>query len=183
MASKTVVYGNNWIGECVQKNTLPTILDVEASGFGAASYPIEIGVVRYDGAKWCKLIRPFDDWVHWDKKAEALHGISLEMLNTHGVEPVRVCRELNSFLGNTIAYSDGWVVDNPWLIKLYAAAQIDMLFSCRALEYILKQGQMDIWHQEKNRLAKELDTRRHRASADALLIQQTYAQTRCLSQK
>jgi len=167
----------------VQKDTLPSIVDVEASGFGAASYPIEIGIVRYDGAKWCKLIRPFDSWVHWDSQAEELHGISQSMLLTRGVEPVRICHELNRFLGNTVVYSDGWVVDNPWLIKLFAAAQVEMTFTCRALEYILNQTQMEAWHDVKQHVAKELDTRRHRASADALLIQQTYAQTRLLTRE
>lgn len=165
----------------MQKNTLPSIVDVEASGFGAASYPIEIGVVRYDGAKWCKLIRPYDSWVHWDSEAEALHGITQSMLFTRGLDPVRVCHELNRFLGNTVVYSDGWVVDNPWLIKLYAAAQVEMTFTFRALEYILNQTQMEMWHEVKCDVEQSLDTRRHRASSDALLIQQTYAQTRLLT--
>ncbi|WP_394221712.1 exonuclease domain-containing protein [Alteromonas gracilis] len=157
--------------------TQPTIIDIEASGFGAASYPIEIGVVRYDGAKWCKLLRPFDSWVHWDKKAESLHGITQQMLQARGEEPHKVCIELNNFLGNTVVYSDGWVVDNPWLIKLYAAAQVEMSFTCRALEYILSEAQMNVWHNVKKRLATKLDLKRHRASADALIIQQTYAHT------
>ncbi len=161
----------------MRKLTLPTIIDVEASGFGAASYPIEIGIVRYDGAKWCKLLRPFASWVHWDKKAESLHGISQQMLQARGEEPQTVCMELNNFLGNTIVYSDGWVVDNPWLIKLYAAAQVEMSFTCRALDYILSEGQMEMWHEVKNCLSAEYDVKRHRASSDAMLIQQTYAKT------
>ncbi|AXT37864.1 hypothetical protein D1814_03820 [Alteromonas sp. BL110] len=167
----------------MQNTTLPTIIDVEASGFGAASYPIEIGIVRYDGAKWCKLLRPFDSWVHWDTKAQSLHGISQQMLQARGEEPHKVCVELNNFLGNTVVYSDGWVVDNPWLIKLYSAAQIDMSFTCRALEYILTESQMDNWHDVKNSLSAELDVKRHRASSDAMIIQQTYAKTMALTQK
>lgn len=162
------------------KKTLPTIIDVEASGFGAQSYPIEIGIVRYDGAKWCKLIRPFDSWMHWDKNAQALHGITRAMLHARGAEPVSVCNELNAFLGNTMVYSDGWVVDNPWLIKLFAAAQVEMTFTCRALEYILSEGQMNVWHEVKAQQLAQLDVKRHRATADALVIQQTYAQTMCL---
>ncbi len=37
---------------------LPTVIDVEASGFGAGSYPIEVGVAFPDGRSWCCLIRP-----------------------------------------------------------------------------------------------------------------------------
>ena len=167
----------------MQNRWLPSIVDVEASGFGAASYPIEVGIVRYDGAKWCKLIRPFDSWLHWDDKAEQLHGITKEMLHTRGVEPVRVCHELNRFLGNTIVYSDGWVVDNPWLIKLFSAAQVEMAFTCRAMEYILSEPQMNIWHEVKDDLSVNLDTQRHRASADAYLIQQTFIQTQIKTSK
>ena len=29
--------------------TLPAVLDVEASGFGAGSYPIEVGIAMPDG--------------------------------------------------------------------------------------------------------------------------------------
>ena len=161
----------------MRKNTLPTIIDIEASGFGAASYPIEIGIVRYDGAKWCKLLRPFDSWVHWDRKAESLHGITQQMLQTRGEEPRKVCVELNNFLGNTVVYSDGWVVDNPWLIKLYAAAQVEMSFTCRALEYILSEAQMRVWHEKKAIQTEQLKVQRHRATADALIIQRTYADT------
>eukprot|EP01086_Lenisia_limosa_P006139 TRINITY_DN2476_c0_g1_i2.p1 TRINITY_DN2476_c0_g1~~TRINITY_DN2476_c0_g1_i2.p1 ORF type:complete len:104 (-),score=8.20 TRINITY_DN2476_c0_g1_i2:313-624(-) len=103
------------------------------------------------------------------------------MLQTRGEEPRKVCVELNNFLGNTVVYSDGWVVDNPWLIKLYAAAQVEMSFTCRALEYILSEAQMNQWHEVKSRLASQLDVKRHRASSDAMVIQQTYAKTLSLA--
>jgi len=138
--------------------------------------------VRYDGAKWCKLLRPFASWVHWDSQAESLHGISQQMLQVRGEDPYKVCVELNNFLGNTIVYSDGWVVDNPWLIKLYAAANVDMSFTCRALEYILTEPQMERWHDVKSSLVAEHDVKRHRASSDAMIIQQTYAKTIELTQ-
>ena len=40
----------------------PAVLDVEASGFGRSSYPIEIGVVFPDGHAYCTLIRPESHW-------------------------------------------------------------------------------------------------------------------------
>lgn len=159
----------------------PSIIDVEASGFGAKSFPIEVGVVRYDGAKICRLIRPLDEWAHWDESAEALHGISRSNLLSHGNSPVQVCRELNEFLGNTVVYSDGWVVDHPWLIKLFAAASMDMTFSCRALDYLLSEDQMALWHDVKDDIVDSLNVRRHRASSDAMVIQQTFIETKRLS--
>ena len=165
-------------GASLRNTYPPSIIDVEASGFGAKSYPIEIGVVRHDGAKWCKLIRPFDHWVHWDEEAEALHGITREMLNNHGLSPIRVCHELNHFLSNTQVYSDGWVVDNPWLIKLYAASGVEMSFTCRALDYVLNETQMEYWHQVKSDIEDHTKDSRHRASTDALIIQKTSVKTK-----
>jgi hypothetical protein len=37
------------------------VLDIEASGFGRHSYPIEIGYARDDGHAWCSLVRPAED--------------------------------------------------------------------------------------------------------------------------
>lgn len=165
------------------KHYPPSIIDIEASGFGDKSYPIEIGIVRYDGAKWCKLIQPLAHWIHWDDSAEALHGISREMLNAYGENAVKVCHELNAFLSNTIVYSDGWVVDNPWLIKLFSAASVDMSFSCRALEYVLTEAQMDHWYEVKTQIEKESGESRHRASTDAMTIQKTYMQTLAMNNK
>ena len=63
---------------------LPTVIDVEATGFGAGSYPIEVGVAFPDGGTWCGLIRPELGWSHWDPEAEAVHHISRDILATHG---------------------------------------------------------------------------------------------------
>lgn len=60
--------------------TLPTVLDIEASGFGRGSYPIEVGIARADGSCCAFLIQPLDEWTHWDPKAELLHGISRDRL-------------------------------------------------------------------------------------------------------
>ena len=156
---------------------IPTIIDVEASGFSSHSYPIEVGVIRSDGARLCRLIRPYPQWSHWDKKAEALHGLSREHLQKWGNDGRDVCLALNQFLANGTAYTDGWVVDHPWLIKLYAAAGVDMSFSVRALEYVLSEQQMDLWMRTKNQVVSYFNGCRHRASTDAEIIQQTFIRT------
>ena len=48
----------------------PTVLDVEASGFGRNSYPIEIGFVLPNGHAYCSLVKPEAHWTHWDVQAE-----------------------------------------------------------------------------------------------------------------
>ena len=55
---------------------IPPIIDVEASGFGRGSYPIEVGFALEDREVQSYLIKPALGWDHWDPKAELIHGIS-----------------------------------------------------------------------------------------------------------
>jgi hypothetical protein len=155
----------------------PAILDIEASGFGPRSYPIEVGVVLPDGEKYCSLIRPLPEWTHWDEDAQRVHHVPREALSTYGRPPIEVAARLNALLRGQTAYSDGWVVDQTWLNCLFHAAAIPCEFGFSALELILTEPQMAIWHQTKDALACELGDARHRASVDALLVQQTWQRT------
>ncbi|MFT4563003.1 MAG: hypothetical protein ACI9BW_002755 [Gammaproteobacteria bacterium] len=153
------------------------IVDIEGSGFGGRSYPIEVGVAMPDGGKYCSLVRPPTQWTHWDDSAEQVHHISRDTLHSHGRPVVEVAGELNErFAGETL-YSDGWVVDKPWLITLFFAACIDMEFRVSPLEMILSEPQMAIWHETKDHISVNSDSPRHRASHDAWVIQETYKQT------
>ncbi len=78
------------------------VLDIEASGFGRGSYPIEVGFVDAQGGAFCSLIRPEPDWLHWDASAEALHGISREALQRHGRPPAWVADQLNQRLAGQV---------------------------------------------------------------------------------
>src|SRR5450432_1969643 len=66
----------------------PIIIDVEASGFGGMSYPIEVGVALDDDTKYCSLILPAPEWDHWDSDAEKVHRIARDILETYG-KPVQ----------------------------------------------------------------------------------------------
>lgn len=155
----------------------PWIIDLEASGFGANSYPIEVGVAMDENQRFCSLIKPVNGWDYWDRQAESYHCISRELLASHGCGVHEVAEELNKLLAGRTVYSDGWVVDKPWLIKLFHAASRPMKFSISPLELILSEQQMTDWHATKDALLHESGMVRHRASNDALLIQQTYCQT------
>lgn len=155
----------------------PNIIDIEASGFGVDSYPIEVGVVLSTGQKYCALIKPADDWLYWDQKAELVHGLSLELLWSHGKPISIVTRELNALLENMTVYSDGWVVDKPWLSRLFYRSGLTPNFFLSSLEYILKEPQMEIWTETQQQVMADLALTRHRASTDALVIQETYART------
>ncbi len=159
--------------------TLPTLLDIEASGFGRGSYPIEVGLARPDGSSCAFLILPLPEWTHWDPKAELLHGISRARLHREG-HPVRqVACWLNDELGELgIAYSDSWGYDNTWLSLLFHHAGMLPAFRLEALRKLLSEGQLALWHATREALVAEMGIRRHRASEDARLLQLTYQRTR-----
>jgi hypothetical protein len=156
----------------------PLIIDVEASGFGGHSYPIEVGLALDDGHKYCVLIHPEPEWTHWDEGAERIHRIPRDVLETYGRPGRAVAETLNELLTTRTVYTDGWVVDKPWLTTLFHAARTPMQFQVSPLEMILSEGQMERWHREKDEVAARMDLSRHRASHDAWIIQETYSRTR-----
>lgn len=162
---------------CINKIIIPTIIDIEASGFGSESYPIEVGVVTYLSQRYCRLIKPEQDWQHWSGDAEKLHGISRDLLHDKGIRANQVCSELNELLLGQTVYSDGWVVDYPWLIKLFYVAGMEMKFTLSPLENILTEGQMEKWHDTQEVICANSECQRHRASSDAEMIQNVYMQT------
>lgn len=155
----------------------PSIIDVEASGFGPGSYPIEVGVALPDGRKFCALLRPAPGWTHWDARAESVHHVSRATLQTYGRPIAEVVSEMNTLMAGTTLYSDGWVVDKPWLTELFFAARARMDFYVSPLEAILSEAQMASWHGTKDRVLSESDSQRHRASYDAWVIQETWRRT------
>ncbi|NMT63474.1 3'-5' exonuclease [Marinobacter orientalis] len=98
------------------------IIDIEASGLGDESYPIEIAwghrhnPTIYDSF----LICPPDDWTHWDTYAESnIHHISRETLLREGISVVDAVARLDRRLAGTTVYSDYVPADRPWIVKLY----------------------------------------------------------------
>lgn len=164
----------------MRKPACPTIIDIEASGFGSYSYPIEIGVVTMTGERYCALIKPQDDWTHWCERAQQIHGISRDMLQEKGKHPHQICAELNHLLNDTTCYSDAWTHDSPWLNRLFFAARTYPSFHLSPIEIIATEAQLLCWDETKHKLQAQLLIKRHRASGDAYLIQQTYLKTRQL---
>ena len=155
----------------------PIIVDIEASGFGGYSYPIEVGIALDDDTKYCSLISPAPTWEHWDEQAETVHRIARDILETYGKPIAAVAAELNQLLAGKTLYTDGWVVDKPWLNVLFHEARTAMTFSVSPLEMILSEQQMARWHATKDIVLGEAKMRRHRASFDAWIIQETYQRT------
>ncbi len=158
----------------------PTIIDVEASGFGSASYPIEVGFVLPDGASYCALIHPAAGWTHWDESAERVHLVSRGTLRKHGHPAAEVARKLNDQLQGQTVYCDAWYHDFTWLSRLFDAADSAQAFRLEDIRTLLNEAQAEHWHLTKLQIQAELRLPRHRASNDAKILQATLARVRNL---
>jgi hypothetical protein len=156
---------------------VPTIIDFEASGFGKNSYPIEVGCVTETGQGWCSLIKPEDDWRHWDAAAEQIHHISRNLLIHHGKSCASVAIQLNQFLQDRIVYTDSWAHDYIWMARLFDAANISPHFHLEDLRYVLTAEQESVWHDAKLAIQEDINAIRHRASFDARVLQLTWLHT------
>ena len=146
------------------------VIDIEASGLGSNSYPIEIGIVLSNGKTYESLIQPATEWTHWDCEAENLHGISRQQLLLQGKQAKLVCLELNNLCYGKRLYSDCWVYDFAWLNKLFGQAGIAMTFSCSPIESILSEEQLKSWPSFKRDYIQHSGIAPHRALNDAVII-------------
>jgi hypothetical protein len=155
----------------------PLIIDVEASGFGSGSYPIEVGIALDSGETKCMIIRREPEWQHWNLEAEYLHGITRESLDQFGASARDVALKLNEWLSGSVVYTDGWGNDCSWIALLFDAAGLPQRFKLESLRAILTEDQVEHWHETKRNIQEKSGFQRHRASNDALVIQQTYCKT------
>lgn len=156
----------------------PAIIDIEASGFGAGSYPIEVGFYLPNAQAYCSLIRPESDWTHWDASAEAVHGIPRQLLLDKGKAPLDVCLDLNTQLRGQIVYCDAWAYDYVWLARLYDAAELTPAFMLKDLRELLSECEQTLWHATRAAVELRLALRRHRASGDARTLFETLLEAR-----
>lgn len=151
------------------------IIDLEASGFHAESYPIEIGLVlgsgsAFEDSTFEVVIKPDEKWTHWCKEAQEMHGLSRKYLNNFGRETRYVCEALNDICHGQTLYSDAWVWDSMWLRRLYEAAGMQASFTCSPLEYFLSEHHLENWMDYKKVWSEKLGLPLHRALNDARLI-------------
>ena len=156
---------------------VPTIIDVEASGFGPDSYPIEVGLAFADGSRYCTLIKPEPEWQHWDNSAFELHQISREDLELHGKPIQTVCEELNNALGRSQVFTDAWVFDKHWLNRLFEHAGILPTFLISPIEAVQTECQHNCWDKVRRDIISDYTDQRHRASSDAFLVQSVFVTT------
>lgn len=149
----------------------PIVMDIEASGFGPGSYPIEVGVVLEDGGGYCVLVKPEPEWIHWDPAAERCHGLSREVLFKYGQPVTTVAHQLNTLLESMTVYTDAWGNDASWLDLLFHHAGQRRLFKLESLRALLPEDRLPLWNDTKSQMIEALNISRHRASADARILQ------------
>ena len=107
---------------------LITFIDIEASGLEPESYPIELGWADTFGNSDGFLVRPLDDWTHWDPVAESIHGIARDDLFQRGLDVVNAAERLNNMLGFETVFCDALGSDLFWISRLFDAANIEPSF-------------------------------------------------------
>ncbi len=131
-----------------------------------------------DGRSDCMLIKPTDHWLHWDPAAERLHHISRELLVRHGHSIPEVVDRLDAQLEGLTVYTDGWGNDYSWLSMLYDVVDRRPRYRLESLQKLLTEDEMGRWHGAKAQVFDEGASERHRASADARLLQATVVRLR-----
>lgn len=158
-----------------ENQVLPITMDIEASGLGRNSYPIEIAFVMPDGEQHDYLIKPPAAWDHWDARAESLHGITRDKLQREGFQPWDIASEMNDLLAGKTVYSDAWGNDMPWVARIFEAASLPQLFQINAITSLLPPRSLERWSGELSYQHSQLNRRRHRALTDAIAIQRAFA--------
>lgn len=106
------------------------LLDIESSGIGSESYPMEIA--WYNPSEQpcdCFLIKPAQKWIWWDDLSEELyHGIARSERDADGVAAEVGARRLNHGLRDQTIAVDGFEWDTFWLSRLFTEARVQPEF-------------------------------------------------------
>jgi hypothetical protein len=117
----------------------PCFLDVEATGFGPESYPIEIAWSDESGEIHRCLIdpTPIPTWTSWSADAELVHGIDRERLARNGWPPDYVATRLTQDLAGKTVYTDAPDYDVRWVGLLFSALGKSMPFRFDHIDELL----------------------------------------------
>ena len=144
---------------------IPVIfMDIEASGLGPRSYPIEVAwKCGLTGECDSFLINPETgyNWTDWDSTAEDLHHIAVDELLAEGVSVREACQRLNSRLDGKTVTSDALDFDFFWIRRLYESAMMSPAFEMQGIDKVLEGGQLIQY-----RLVASAQVRSHRAMGD-----------------
>lgn len=101
---------------------MPIFLDIEASGLGSDSYPVEVGWGDTEtNAVEAHLINPVEvpEWdAPMDPVARDMHGLTRDFLRSHGEAPTAVAARMNEALRGRTAYASS-AFDFMWMGALF----------------------------------------------------------------
>ncbi len=144
------------------------IFDVEASGLSEESYPIEIAWQDTDSPNEFDsfLIKPASSWTYWDEKAETkIHHISRDTLFSEGINADKACCRLNQKLTGKTIYSDAFVFDKRWILKLFANSKQAPSFNFGSIYDVIDTSLFQLFEREIER-----EVIAHRALSDVRQI-------------
>ena len=145
-------------------------LDFEASSLGIHSYPISVGFYGYHHSGYM-LIKPQEDWLDWDERAELIHCLRRSDLISDGVDALDVIHQLNASLRGCIVVTDCFKLDQRWLRKLYSACNIAPTFQ------LVDISQIEMLSTDKLKLIySKLMAKEHNAHDDAKLLYELISQ-------
>ena len=150
-------------------------IDLEASGLGPKSWPIEVGWGFHGWPARSMLIKPAVNWSleAWEKSAEELHGISPDKLVQGGTPPLEVALVLNAAFANADVYSDAPSFDGFWLYRLYEAAGVRANFRLHSLANLINELTTST-PTELSAKAQQIAPHTHRALEDVKHMQALY---------
>lgn len=152
------------------------LIDIEASGLGPESYPIEIAYSPREGEYESFLINPDTaaDWDSWDPMAETMHGIARADAVEEGQDVMFVARRLNEALGKGTLYSDGYDQDLGWITRLYDEVVFEPTFRLASLQGVLERYGTGLAAKYDELVA--INETAHRAEADLQRIRELLRQ-------
>lgn len=147
------------------------LIDIEASGLGLDSYPVEIAIL-VDNKMFSWLIAPEKSWQHWDTAAEGLHGISRQILISQGKAARFVADAINEVMvgANGLLYSDAAEWDADWIRTLFGAVGAVPEFHILPVSDLLADAEFRHFQRKHEEIASSAKYRRHRAEHDIRII-------------
>ncbi len=154
----------------------PSILDFEASGLDAESYPIQVAVLLNGAESYDWFIEPEPSWRYWDPVAESIHGYSRQEIIAKGLPVIEVAVALNHQLKDQTVFCDALEWDGFWLRRLFDAAFIQPCFELHDLSELLSNSQIKEYRHKLEKIAASGNYRQHHAEEDVKLILEAYCQ-------
>jgi hypothetical protein len=146
-------------------------LDIEASGLGSGTFPIEVAYASSIGDKNEYLIKPTDEWLNhglWCSNAEHhIHKVSRGVLIENGVNVLDVANTLNKSLCGKLVLCNDLEYDGIWLTELFKAANIGVQFTLTDIRYLYEYWGEDKTNAFKKAYESIVTITYHRALPDA----------------